>query len=70
MRKLLLLASLLLLVLLASMCLAQTDAASFAAELFPYDVHTNIVYHTANNYKNKLDVYRPPTLPSRHRSWW
>jgi acetyl esterase/lipase len=56
MRKLLLLASLL---LLAAMCPAQTDAASFAAELFRYEVHTNIVYHTANNYENKLDVYTP-----------
>lgn len=56
MRKLLLFASLL---LLASMCLAQTDAASFAAELSRYEVHANIVYHTANNYEDKLDVYTP-----------
>jgi acetyl esterase/lipase len=46
-------------VLLTTMCLAQTDAASFAAELFRYEVHPNIVYHTANNYENKLDVYTP-----------
>jgi len=44
---------------LASICVAQTDAASFAAELFRYRVETNIVYHVANNYENKLDVYRP-----------
>ena len=56
MRKLWLIA---LLPLLASMCLGQTDAASFAAELFRYKVETNIVYHTANNYQNKLDVYTP-----------
>jgi acetyl esterase/lipase len=55
-RKLLLAA---LLMILPSMFLAQTDAASFAAELFRYEVETNIVYHTANNYQNKLDVYRP-----------
>jgi acetyl esterase/lipase len=48
---------LVLLPLFASMCLAQTDAASFAAELFRYKVETNIVYHTANNYQDKLDVY-------------
>jgi len=48
-----------LLLLLASMGLGQTDAASFAAELFRYRVETNIVYHTANNYQNKLDVYMP-----------
>jgi len=57
MRKLLLLASLCVLV---SPCLAQNDAATFAAELFRYNVQTNIVYHTANNYQSKLDVYRPP----------
>ncbi len=43
----------------ASMCLAQNDAASFAAELFRYEVHTNIVYRVANNYEAKLDVYQP-----------
>lgn len=42
-----------------SVGMAQTDAASFAAEMFRYEVETNIVYHTANNYQNKLDVYRP-----------
>jgi len=43
----------------ASLCLAQNDAASFAAELFRYEVHTNIVYRVANNYEAKLDVYQP-----------
>jgi acetyl esterase/lipase len=43
----------------ASLCLAQNDAASFAAELFRYEVHTNIVYRVANNYEAKLDVYKP-----------
>jgi acetyl esterase/lipase len=57
MRKIPLLASLL---LLTSMCAAQADAASFAADLFRYEVHPNIVYHTANNYQSKLDVYVPP----------
>ncbi len=56
MRKLLILA---VLPLLASLCLAQSDTASFAAELFRYHVQPNIVYHTANNYENKLDVYTP-----------
>ena len=48
----------------SSLCLAQTavapDAASFAADLSRYEVHTNIVYHIANNYEAKLDVYIPP----------
>lgn len=44
------------------MCFAQTDAASFAAEMFRYDVHPNLVYHTANNYEDKLDVYLPPDV--------
>jgi acetyl esterase/lipase len=44
------------------MGLAQTDAETFAAELFRYEVHTNIVYHTANNYEDKLDVYTPPNV--------
>jgi len=45
---------------LTSFCVAQNnDAASFAAELFRYEVHPNIVYHTANNYQDKLDVYVP-----------
>jgi acetyl esterase/lipase len=48
------------LLLLTSLCAAQGDAASFAADLFRYEVHSNIVYHTANNYQNKLDVYVPP----------
>ena len=47
----------------ASSSLAQTattsDAASFTAELFRYEVHPNIVYHVANNYEAKLDVYKP-----------
>jgi len=38
---------------------AQNDAASFAAELFRYEVYPNIVYHTANNFQDKLDVYKP-----------
>jgi acetyl esterase/lipase len=49
---------------LSSLCFAQTsapsDAATFAADLFRYEVHTNIVYHIANNYEAKLDVYLPP----------
>ena len=56
MRKLLLA----LLVSSASLCLAQNDAATFAAELSRYEVHTNIVYRIANNYEAKLDVYQPP----------
>ncbi len=52
----------LLLWLSASLCLAQTDAATFAAELFRYEVHPNIVYHTASNYENKLDVYVPANV--------
>lgn len=47
------------LVSLSSICAAQTDAATFAAELFRYRVEANIVYHVANNYENKLDVYMP-----------
>jgi acetyl esterase/lipase len=54
----LLLASLL---LSASLCLAQNDSATFAAELFRYKVHPNIVYHVANNYEARLDVYEPAT---------
>ena len=57
MRKLLLIAAV---ALLVSTCAAQSDAASFAADLFRYQVDANIVYHTANNYADKLDVYRPP----------
>ncbi len=45
---------------LTSICLAQSDAATFAADLFRYRVEPNIVYHTANNFQNKLDVYMPP----------
>ena len=63
MRKLLLAA----LLLSASLCLAQNDAASFAAELFRYQVHPNIVYHVANNYEAKLDVYEPATRLSQRR---
>ena len=55
MRKLLLV----LLLLSGSLCLAQNDAATFAAELMRYEVHPNIVYHIANNYEAKLDVYTP-----------
>ncbi len=47
------------LLLSASLCLAQSDAATFTAELFRYEVHSNIVYHVANNYEAKLDVYKP-----------
>ena len=60
------------LVLFSSLSLAQTavssDAATFAAEMMRYEVHPNIVYHTANNYEAKLDVYTPaeaaPTSPT------
>jgi acetyl esterase/lipase len=38
----------------------QTDAASFAASLWNYEVYPNIVYHISNNYEAKLDVYTPP----------
>jgi acetyl esterase/lipase len=47
------------LLLSGSLCLAQDNAATFAAELFRYQVHPNIVYHIANNYEAKLDVYEP-----------
>jgi acetyl esterase/lipase len=47
------------LLLSASVCLAQNDAATFAAELFRYQVYPNIIYHVANNYEAKLDVYEP-----------
>ncbi len=47
------------LLLSASLCLAQSDAATFTAELFRYEVHPNIVYHVAHNYEAKLDVYTP-----------
>ena len=56
MRKLLLLA---LLLLLTSLSLAQGDSASFAATLTRYEVHPNVVYHSANGHENKLDVYKP-----------
>ena len=46
--------------LVTSLCMAQSDAATFAADLFRYRVEPNIVYHTANNFQNKLDVYMPP----------
>jgi acetyl esterase/lipase len=55
-RKLLLLTTLL---LLSAISIAQTDAFSFAAELSRYEVQPNIVYHVANNYEAKLDVYWP-----------
>jgi acetyl esterase/lipase len=48
------------LLLATSATFAQSDAASFAANLFRYWVEPNIVYHTANNYEAKLDLYRPP----------
>jgi len=60
MRKSSLLVSLLVLLPLCAAQVPQNDAPSFAAELFRYEVHPNIVYHTANNYENKLDVYLPP----------
>ena len=53
-----------------SVCLGQSggmgDAATFAAEMMRYEVHPNIVYHTANNFEAKLDVYTPaePAQPS------
>jgi acetyl esterase/lipase len=54
----------------SSLCLAQTaastDAATFAAEMMRYEVHPNIVYHTANNYEAKIDVYTP--APSEQAS--
>jgi acetyl esterase/lipase len=46
-----------------SLCSAQTDAASFAAELFRYEVHPNLVYHVANGYEAKLDLYQPRGMP-------
>jgi acetyl esterase/lipase len=51
---------LLLLLLTSELCLAQNDAYSFAASLFRYEVQPNIVYHVANNYEAKLDLYQPP----------
>ena len=46
---------------LASLCIGQSgvmsDAGTFAAEMARYEVHPNIVYHTANNYEAKLDLY-------------
>jgi acetyl esterase/lipase len=53
---------LLIAILFASTSFAQDNAYSFAASLFRYEVHPNIVYHTANNYESKLDVYVPPDL--------
>ncbi|HEX6805989.1 MAG TPA: alpha/beta hydrolase [Terriglobales bacterium] len=55
MRKLVLLLTL----ISAPLCEAQNDAYTFAASLFRYEVHPNVVYHTANNYEAKLDVYQP-----------
>ena len=46
--------------MVTSVALAQDDPASFAAGLFRYNVESNVVYHTANNYQSKLDVYWPP----------
>ncbi|HUN87338.1 MAG TPA: alpha/beta hydrolase [Terriglobales bacterium] len=58
MRKLLLAA----VVLFASSSFAQNnnDAAAFTVSLWGYHVEPNIVYHTANNYQDRLDVYTPP----------
>lgn len=50
--------------LLALACNAQEkDAATFAASLTQYDTATNIVYHKANGYEAKLDVYEPHNAP-------
>lgn len=57
MRKFLTLA---LLLCFASLVDGQNDAASFAASLTRYHVYPNIVYHTASNYEDRLDVYQPP----------
>ncbi len=46
--------------LVTSLSYAQPDAASFAASLWDYHVESNIVYHTASNYQDRLDVYLPP----------
>lgn len=51
------------LMLSGPMTVAQTDAATFTADLFRYEVHPNIVYHTANTYEAKLDVYTPAGKP-------
>jgi len=51
------------LLLSGPMTVAQTGAATFTADLFRYEVHPNIVYHTANNYEAKLDVYTPAGKP-------
>ncbi len=46
-----------------SICVAQTDAsedaARFAAELFRYQTHPNVVYRVANNHEARLDLYLP-----------
>lgn len=65
-----------LLFLLSSTIFAQTDAASVLA-LTRYDVHPNIVYHTSNNFQDKLDVYTPrdtkqptPVVVQIHGGGW
>lgn len=60
MRRLLLFS---LLLLVTSVSVAQSDSASFAAALTRYEVHPNIVYHTANGHENKLDLYQPVDRP-------
>ena len=47
------------LLLLTSLSHALGDSASFAATLTRYEVHPNVVYHSANGHENKLDVYKP-----------
>lgn len=44
-------------------CFAQNnnDAAAFTVSLWDYHVYPNVVYHEANGYQAKLDVYTPPT---------
>lgn len=50
-----------LVLLFASSSFAQNhDAAAFTVDLWGYRVEPNIVYHTANNYQDRLDVYAPP----------
>ena len=60
MRRLFFLAAVLLFIL-SSLCYSQTnDAAAFTVSLWDYHVYPNVVYHTSNNYQDRLDVYMPP----------
>ncbi len=52
-----------LLLLVTSISVTQNGSASFAVDLTRFDVHPNIVYHTANGHENKLDVYQPVDRP-------